>query len=220
MSTMVNESLSALNIRYLLLEHYKKLGLDENDLAVVLMIDHLLSQNNTFITADLLAVKMTLSVSDIDKILVKLLNKNCIEYDTSTKNTKTTLKPLKDKLYKEFQISLAQESALNEEEKNTILKNIYQVFEVQLGRTLSPLEFSMINEWVNYGYSDQLIIDALKEALAHNKKSLRAVDKILLQWQTRDDREKEGYSAINEQWNKDIEESIRIARAKWVDDDK
>lgn len=217
---MVNDSLSALDVKYLLLEYYKRLGLNENDLAVILMINHLLLQKNTFITADLLSVKMNLSVPEIDKILVKLVNKSIIEYDTSAKDVKTTLNPLKSKLYHEFQISLAQESLLNEETNNGVLKNIYQVFEKEFGRTLSPIEFSMINEWVNYGYSDQLIFDALKEALSHNKKSLRAIDKILLQWQTRDDREKEGYSAISDKWNKDIEKSIEIARTKWIDDDK
>jgi len=96
----------------------------------------------------------------------------------------------------------------------------YEVFEKELSRTLSPLEFSIINEWINFGYSDEMIINALKEAISKNKRSLRSVDKILLQWQTRDDMEKEGYSAVSEKWNKDIEQTIKIAKTKWVDDDE
>ena len=66
-----------------------------------------------------------------------------------------------------------------------------------------------------------MIINALKEAVSKNKKSLRSIDKILLAWQTRDDMEKEGYSAVSEKWNKDIEETIKIAKTKWIDyDDK
>jgi len=214
-------SMEALDFRYLLIEHYKKIGLDETELAVVLVIDHLLEQKNKFITADLLSLRMSLSAEALDKILVRLINRGFLEYDTAGKNMKTSLKPLRKKLYREFQMALAKEQELNSSStRNASLKNIYEVFEKELNRTLSPLEFSIINEWVNFGYSDELIINALKEAVSKNKRSLRSIDKILLQWQTRDDMEKEGYSAVSEKWNKDIEKTIKIAQTKWVDDDE
>ncbi|MFA5421694.1 MAG: DnaD domain protein [Bacilli bacterium] len=214
-------SMEALDFRYLLIEHYKKIGLDEDDLAVVLVIDHLLEQKNKFITADLLSLRMNLSTEAIDRILVKLINRGLLEYETANKNIKTSLKPLRKKLYKEFQLALAKEQELNSSAaRNATLKNIYEVFEKELSRTLSPIEFSIINEWVNFGYSDEMIINALKEAVSKNKKSLRSIDKILLQWQTRDDMEKEGYSAVSEKWNKDIEQTIKIAKTKWIDDDE
>ena len=81
------------------------------------------------------------------------------------------------------------------------------------------MEFSRIREWVGFGYTDEVIINALHEAMANNKKSIRSIDKILLKWATRDDVSKEGYSAVNEQWNKDIEKTIAIAQTKWVDED-
>jgi len=213
-------SMEALDFRYLLIEHYKKIALDENELAVVLVIDHLLEQKNKFITADLLSLRMNLSTEAIDKILVRLINRGLLEYETTNKNIKTSLKPLRKKLYKEFQLALAKEQELNDSTtRNAMLKNIYEVFEKELSRPLSPLEFSIINEWINFGYSDEMIINALKEAVSKNKKSLRSIDKILLAWQTRDDMEKEGYSAVSEKWNKDIEETIKIAKTKWIDND-
>ena len=36
---MDNISMEALDFRYLLIEHYKKIGLDENELSVILVID-------------------------------------------------------------------------------------------------------------------------------------------------------------------------------------
>jgi DNA replication protein len=214
-------SMEALDFRYLLIEHYKKIGLDENELSVILVIDHLLEQRNKFITADLLSLRMTLKPDVIDKILVRLITRNLLEYETTNKNIKTSLKPLRTKLYREFQLALAKEQEINSSAaRNASLKNIYEVFEKELSRTLSPLEFSIINELINFGYSDEMIINALKEAISKNKRSLRSVDKILLQWQTRDDMEKEGYSAVSEKWNKDIEQTIKIAKTKWVDDDE
>ena len=221
---MSQVQMEALDFRYLLLEYYKKLNISETELAVLLMINHLLVQKNLFITADQLAVKMAMDIKEIDSVLSSLLARGFIDYETENGELRTSIKPTLKKIYAEFQRSVFDEAELEiNEEKTNSLKNIYQVFEKELARVLTPLEYSMINEWVNYGFSDQIIINALKEAISKNKKSLRSVDKILLQWQTRDDREKEGVSAINDKWNKDIEETIRIANANWVegeDDDK
>ena len=65
-----------------------------------------------------------------------------------------------------------------------------------------------------------VIVNALKDALSKGKKSLNSVDKILLSYQVRDDVTKEGISPINKDWNKNLEETIRIAKTPWLDDDK
>lgn len=217
---METSVLEAIDFRYLLLENYKKFGINEKQLSVIFMVDHLLRQKNTLVTADLLALKMSLAVTEIDQVLVELLNKNILEFDNSSSQMKTTLDPLKKRLYREFQIALVKDhDAVNSAELTEQIQNIYQVFEKEFGRTLSPLEFSRIREWVSFGYSDEIIINALHEAIANNKKSIRSIDKILLKWATREDVSKEGYSALNEQWNKDIEKTIAIAQTKWVDED-
>lgn len=210
----------AIDFRFLVLEHYKSLKMTEQEVTTVFMIDFLISQGNPFITADLLSLKMSLNVKEIDVILADLLKKGFLEYVSQGKKTVTTLNPLKKKLYKEFQLSLAKETTAEKslDMKNS-LENIYTQFEKLLNRTLSPVEISKIREWVSYGYDDETIVGALKEALSKGKKSLRSVDKILLQWATRDDIESEGHSPINEEWEKDLAETIRIAKTPWVDDD-
>ena len=215
---MSNVQMEALDFRYLLLEYYRKLRLNENELAVILMINHLLEQKNTLITPDLLSLKMSLSTKELDKIFVSLMERGFLEFTTG-KKIKVSLKPLQKKLYEVFQVSIAKEQETQTStEKTAYLKNIYEVFEKELKRTLSPLEFSLIGEWVEQGYTDETIINALKEALSKGKKSLKSVDKILLQWQARDDIENAGFTAINKDWNKDIERTMQIAKAKWIDD--
>ena len=184
---MASIPMEALDFRYLLLEYYKKLRINENELAVILMIDHLLGQKNTLITPDLMSLKMTLKGKEIDNILVSLIERNFLVYDLTAK-VKVSLKPLQKRLYDEFQISLAHEQeTLTDKNKGAFLENIYQVFEKELKRTLSPLEISLIGEWVNDGYSDDVILDALRESLSKGKKTLKAVDKILLQRKAKDD---------------------------------
>lgn len=210
----------AIDFRYLLIENYRKLKLNENELATVFVIDHLISQGNPFVTSDLLSLKMTLDVKEIDRILAKLITKGMFEYKTVGKNTVATLEPLKQKLYREFQLFLSKE----EEEKSSTrikeeLENVYTTYEKLLGRSLSPVEVSKIHEWISYGYSDKTIIDALKEALSKNKKTLRSVDKILLSWSQRDDLQSEGHTPLSEEWDKNLEETIRIAKIPWIKKD-
>lgn len=210
--------MEALDFRYLLLEYYHKLNIKEDELAVILMIDHLIDQKNTLVTPDLLSLKMSLSSKEIDRIYVGLVEKGYLVF-SSGKNMKVSLKPLYKKLYEVFQISMAKEQEnQNSEAKASYFNNLYVSFEKELGRTLSPLEMSVITDWVEQGYSDETIINALKESLSKGKKSLKSVDKILLQWQARDDIEKTGYTAISKEWNKDIEKSMKIAKAKWTND--
>lgn len=210
--------MEALDFRYLLLEYYRKLRLSENELAVILMIDHLLGQKNSLVTPDLLSLKMSLSPKELDTIFVNLIERNFLIFDTG-KKIKVSLKPLKKKLYEVFEESLAKEHETKiSEEKTKVLQNIYQVFEKELNRPLSPLEFSLIGEWVDHGYSDKKIIEALRVALSKGKKTLRSVDKILLQWQARDDIEKSGSTAIKDDWDKDIEKTMEIIKTKWLDD--
>ena len=215
---MVSE---AIDFRYLLIDNYKRLKISEEELAVLLVIDFLIGQGNPFITADILALKMNYKTKDLDTILATLLKKGLIDYVSQGNKTVTTLDPLNKKLYREFQLSFAEEEKNSRDKKmNETLENIYTKFQELLGRTLSPIEVSKIREWVSYGYSDELIISALKEALSKNKKSLKSVDKILLQWQARDDIESEGHTSISEDWHKNLEETIRIAKTNWIDDDK
>ena len=210
----------AIDFRFLLLENYKKLKISENQLAIILMIDHLVAQGNPFITADLLSLKMSLDIKEIDNLLADLLTRGFVEYATVNNKTVTSLKPLKEKLYREFQISISKENEAKGNAKiNEALNNIFATFEQELGRQLSPLEISRIREWVALGYSDEIIINALKEALNQGKKSLRSVDKILLSWAKREELESEGKTAIEDDWTKNLEETIRIAKTPWLDDD-
>ena len=208
----------AVDFRFLLLENYKKLKISENELAVIFMIDHLVSQGNPFITADLLSLKMSLDVKDIDALIADLLTRGLMEYTTLNGRTVTSLNPLKEKLFSNFALSVSKESE-NKKKKEEMLSNIYQSFETELGRTLQPTEVSTIREWVDMGYSDEIIINALKEALAQGKKSIKSVDKVLLSWAKREELETEGKTTIKNNWNEDLEETIRIAKTPWLDDD-
>ena len=70
----------------------------------------------------------------------------------------------------------------NNQEKNTISTDIYLKFETEFGRTISPTEIEVINQWINSGISLDLIEEALKEAIINNVRNLKYIDRILYNW--------------------------------------
>ena len=215
---MSNSELDALDYRYLIIEHYKKLRLNENEVCVILMIWHLLQQKNTLITPDLLSMKMNLDAKEIDKILVALIERGFLQFDTG-KKIKVSLKPLEKKLSKLFREEIVEdEKNRNDKERVANFEKVVKTFEAEFKPSLSPLEKSLISDWLTHGYEADTIIDAMKECLSKGKKTFKSIDKLLLQWQTRDDIQKAGVSGTSDKWDKNIEETLKIAKAKWIDD--
>ena len=60
--------------------------------------------------------------------------------------------------------------------------NMVDIFEEQFGRPLTPMEFDSIKEWVQSGYSEEIILKALKEAVKSQVLTLRYIEGILINW--------------------------------------
>ena len=69
-----------------------------------------------------------------------------------------------------------------EAEKKEKKEDIYAIFEKEFGRTLSTMDFEIINAWIENGFSEELILEALKEAVDNGAPSLRYIDKVLYEW--------------------------------------
>lgn len=211
-------NMDAVDFRYLLLDHYKKLGLSEKELAVILMLDHLLKQGNTLITADMLSLKMSIRTKDIDNILVGLLNKEYIAYVSEGKTMRTSIEPLRKILYQRFQMALTKDRQnLLSADRAATLSRLYAYFEKRLNRALSPLETDLINTWLDDAYDEEMIEAALEKAISEGKRTLKSVDKRLRAMRRREDIEREGTSAVSETYSQDIEHTLEIAKVRWAD---
>lgn len=78
---------------------------------------------------------------------------------------------------------------VNDNEKEEDNSNLFDSFEKEFGRTLSPMEYEIINSWKDSDMSDELIYCALKEAIFNGVTNLRYIDKILFEWK------KKGYNS-------------------------
>ena len=127
---MKNPYLNAVSFHYVLLDCYKRLGITETGLSVILMIDHLIEQGNTFINSDMLSLKMNLKPADIDKELTELVKKNYLTYDMVEGKLTVSLNNLKDKVYALFKETMDREaSKLTDKSKEKALSEIHSFYE-------------------------------------------------------------------------------------------
>ncbi len=158
----------------LLLLHYKDLKLDDLELIIIIYIlNSSLEFNPKKISEDL---KITLqevlmkidSLSNKDILKIELKKINNIRQEFININS----------LYNKLSYFV-----VNEETKEET--NIYDIFEKEFGRTLSPMEYEIINGWLNDGMNEEIVVQALKEATYNGVSNLRYIDKILYEWKNK-----------------------------------
>ena len=103
-----------------------------------------------------------------------LINKKYIEMVVTNNNGEVIEQIKLDPLYDRL--------ALNKKTENVDSKDIYAMFESELGRTLSSFEYEMINKWIEKGVEEETIKNALKEAVLNNVRNFKYIDKIIYEW--------------------------------------
>ena len=204
-----------INWKLLLINYYKNLYLSESEVMVILMIDLCLQRNISFVSPDMLALKMNYSVQEIDKIYASLSSRGYVLNKNENNKLITSLDGIKDVLMSQFIMESSKKVSVNNENAD----NIYSLFENEFGRTLTPFEIDTIRDWIDTGFSIDLIKSALGEAVRNKVRSIRYVDKILLNYRQQEEMKKEGNTTISEKWRKDINETMNIAKTRWVKED-
>ena len=101
-----------------------------------------------------------------------------------------------------------------------VLKKLISLFEEKFARTLTPLETTTMNEWLDGGYREEEIRNALLDCVNRNKKTVRAVNKALIAKRKQEDIQKEGATGVSDRWDKNIEETVAAAKALWGDENE
>lgn len=165
-----------------LLHHYATIGLDETELIFIIQMQSYLDQSVFFPNMAEIANRMGRREADIFSILHSLIQKNIISISTEKDDQgkvvdRYSLLPL----YKKFQELLSRKKGQFEEKQQSI--NLLEIFQQEFGRLLTPIEMQTIGEWLDRDhYSQDIILEALREAVLNQKYSLKYIDRILLSW--------------------------------------
>lgn len=157
-------------VPYLLLNNYKNLKITDFELIVII---YLLNTDTSF-NPKQIANDLNASLENIMETINSLSEKDLVKIDIINKKVReehVNLEPL----YHKLGFIIINDKV--KEEKT----NIYDVFEKEFGRTLSPIDYEIINDWQEE-FTDTLILLALKEAVYNGVSNLKYIDKIIRNW--------------------------------------
>ena len=154
----------------LLLTNYKKLQISDNELILLIY----LINNNDFDPARI-SKDLDIKIPDILKMVDSMSKKDILKL-TTTNNKVYEERIILDELYNKLALLIIKEKEVKE-------TTIYDKFEKEFGRTLSPREYEIIGAWLDNNYTEEMIVEALKEAIYNGVTNLRYIDKILSEWQ-------------------------------------
>lgn len=129
---------------------------------------------SSLLNTDDIKEKLGFDDEKIFNTFTSLINKKYIEMVVTNNNGEVIEQIKLDPLYDRL--------ALNKKTENVDSKDIYTMFESELGRTLSSFEYEMINKWIEKGVEEETIKNALKEAVLNNVRNFKYIDKIIYEW--------------------------------------
>ena len=190
----------------------------------------IIKENNLDINETLLLIYLTnqehpeLDLTLINRITSLDKNEILSSFSSLTSKGLISTKIIKDGDRVQEEISLdgiykIAASNINKKVTKNQEKNIFELFESEFGRTLSPMEYEFINAWINSGMNEEIIKEALKEATYNGVSNLRYIDKIIYEWN------KKGYKTIedirNNKLKKDNQEEKKenyFFEYNWLDE--
>ena len=183
-----------------LLFNYKKLNITDSEFIILI---YLINNNNIYNPKEL-GESLNIELNNVLELINSLCEKSIIEIKMEKINGVRTeiinLTPFYEK------IVLSLDTKKDNDKSNS---NIFSLFEEEFGRTLSPMEYEIINAWIDSGCSEELIILALKEATYNGVSNLRYIDKIIYEWgkkgiKTKEDVEKDRKKFKNNSKKKEL----------------
>lgn len=168
----------SLTIPKLLLTNYKKLKISEKELILIIYL-----QDASDFDPEKISKDLNLKIPDILKMIDSLIKKDILKIEM-TKGSIVSESINMDELYNKLALSI-----INEKEEK--VSTIYDKIESEFGRTLSPVEYQIIGAWLDDNYGEDIIEQALKEAVFSDAKSLKYIDRILSNWRAKGIKTKE-----------------------------
>ena len=194
----------------ILLKNYKALGISDEELIIVIILMNY-SGKVTY-DPELFAREINGKKKDVMVLIDSLCNKNIISLIIEKNNRKTEEYLSLDSLYEKlFNI------VTSKEDEEVIDDSIFSIFESELGRTLSPMEYEKIKEWITSGNNPELITLALKEAVLNGVNNLNYIDSILNAWNKKGYKNKSDVLKEKENY-RTKKEKITVFDTDWLND--
>lgn len=158
-------------------KNYQKLNIDLNNFIFLMYLynigDKAIFDPNKF------SQDLGFSLNDVMEKIGNLTDKGLIRVDV-IKNEKDLMEEviILEDFFNKLALIFMEET--NKESKDP--SNVFSLIENEFGRTLSPMEYEIIRAWLDNNMSEELIREAVKEAIFYGVPKLSYIDKILYEW--------------------------------------
>jgi DNA replication protein len=160
-----------------LFKNYKDFALELDEFVFLMYLYNL--GNDIVFDIEKFSIELGINSKDILNYISNLTDKKLVEIKT-VKSDKINIEKISlDGFYSKIGL-LVMDNINNTDDTDN--SSVYEMIEKEFGRTLSPMEYEIIKEWLNNNISEELIKEALKEAVFNGVSNLRYIDKILYEW--------------------------------------
>lgn len=200
-----------INCPRLLLLNYKSLKITSEELILII---YLLNESDVF-NPKKIADEMHLKMADVLELVNSLEEKGILSISVrKNNNLREDFIDFKN-LYNKLSFLIINENIVSDEK---LEENLFDCFEHEFARTLSPVEYELINGWKDIGYSEEIIILALKEAVFNGVTNLRYIDKILYDWKRKGLNTKEAIEKNKRNFQNKKTEKKELIDYDWLND--
>lgn len=197
----------------ILFYRYKELNLTLDELYFLI---YLLNSDSLVFNPKKMSMDVDMDMSKILEMVNNLSGKDVLALELKKEGNIRNEYLSLEKLYNKLGFLL-----INEKVEEPI-PHLFDIFEKEFGRTLSPIEYELINGWLNNEFSEELVRCALKEAVYNGVSNLRYIDKILYEWK------KKGIKTIEDveknkmkfHQDKENEETPDVFSYDWLNDNE
>ena len=200
-----------LTIPNMLFFNYKKLDITETELILIIYI----MNSAPCFNLKQMSLDLNMNSKELLVLINSLTEKDLLEIKVDKNNSYCTEEISLDKLYQKLGFLL-----VNVEEKKEDSTNLFSVFEQEFGRTISPMEYEIINAWKSSDFSDELIISALREATYNGVTNLRYIDKILHEWKKKGIRTNKDVELDKQNFNKKNNKKVNLIDYDWLNENE
>lgn len=155
--------------------HINELGISYEELYILIYIINLDKQEFDMVK---MSEELNMKPKDLLKLVNSLVEKNYLKLDVIKNECNAGEYFNLDGIHKKLTFNI-----IGKEEEDTPKEvTLYDEFEKEFNRPLTPMEFQIIGAWKEVGYQDETITLALKEASYNGAYSVSYIDKILSSW--------------------------------------
>lgn len=197
----------------ILFNNYRKLNITEEELVIIMLVISL--GNKIEYNPDIFVKELNMDKVKVMTLISNLMGKNIISLEMVKNGRKTeeyiSLSLMYDKL-----LNIVKDTSDSDDVE--IDNSIFNIFENELGKLLSPMQIEKIKEWVTTYKNEELIVAALREAVMNGVSHFNYIDAILNEWNKKGYKTREDTLKDKSNYKEKKKSNIEIYDMDWLND--